>query len=152
MRLILLFASVIMMYGIPLVAQDNNQILLSGADVELFIQSYEGLTQDLKLLGEKYNVNGNGVQTVSAQAVNTEADSIFKKYGWGDHYMVKYSAVFSAFTYVALQNQLNNSPETFRKSMTSMLPEFKKATNDNDIQIVRSHFSELDALIGTPGL
>lgn len=152
MRLIFLFACVFLMQGLPLAAQDDDHTLLSGADVELFIQSYQGLTSDLKILGEKYNVNGNGVQPISAQMVNTEADSIFRKYGWGENYMVKYSAVFSAFTYVALENQLSQSPETFRKSMISMLPEFKKATNDNNIEIVRNHYTELDALIGTPGL
>jgi hypothetical protein len=131
-----------------LAAQEETRVFLSASDVSLFIESYAPLNEQLRVLGESYSADLDA--PLSAQAVNEEADAIFKRHGWGVHYMRKYNAVFSAFTYVAVEKQLEESPETLRVSMSSLLPEFMKATNGDDIELVRVRFSELNALIGSP--
>jgi hypothetical protein len=145
-----LFVLALVFTASSLLAQNNQSPLLSQEDVIRFIDSYDGLSEELKMLGEKYKATDD--ITIDVEAVNSEAEAIFKKYGWNDNYMGKYSAVFTAFTYVSLETRLEQSPETFRDTMISMLPEFKKSTNDSNIEVVRSHFTELNALIGNPKL
>lgn len=117
---------------------------LSSQDIVLFIQSYESMLNDLKALSAKYE-SYKADEDISR--ANEEAINIFKKHGWDERYMSKYSAIVTAFTYVTLESQLQESPPSVRESMSDLLPRYKRSTNDADVELVRAHYSQLTPLL-----
>lgn len=127
-------------------AQDSVQYRLTTQDIELFILTYENLTTELKVIAQKYK---GGAMPGAVDNSYEESVALFIKYGWSENFKQKLNAINNAFTYATLEMQIGGSPQLLQASLDDLLPQYKQSTNDLDIELVKSYYDELNALIGT---
>ncbi len=126
-------------------AQDSIQYRLTNHDIELFILTYVNLTTELKAIGQKYK--GSDIPGAVGKSYE-ESVALFVKYGWSEDFKQKLNAINNAFTYATLEIQIGGSPQMLQASLDDLLPQYKQSTNDSDIELVKSYYEELNALIG----
>lgn len=127
-------------------AQNQPSPLLSSADVELFLKSFNPLKNDLEKLGHSYeNMNQN---TITALKANEEVKATFKKHGWSDDYFPKINAIVYAYSYLKMMQEMDKLPaeqkQTIGPVMQSMKTQFTNMVHDADIQLVKGKFAAVD--------
>lgn len=112
-----------------------------------FVDTIPKMVADLKKLGAEYE-NVSDPTAIQSVLANEKAQKILVRYGWSQNdYLVKITAIASAYGAVRLQDELAQFPEEQRAMMESMvgmqMGQLIQAHPD-DIKLVRKHKAALD--------
>ena len=120
---------------------------LKAGDVKHVVDTMPKMVADLKKLGAEYE-NVSDPTAIQSVLANEKAQEILARYGWSQNdYLVKITAIASAYGAVRLQDELAQFPEEQRAMMESMvgmqMGQLIQAHPD-DIKLVRKHKAALD--------
>jgi len=98
-------------------AQDDPVPMLKEGDVELFIQTYPEISQQLEDLGMEYEAKTGDYDIPDSLRYDTKLREILKKHGWDENFFTVMGIIMQGYTALAYGEQ---QPEIDRKIADSI--------------------------------
>lgn len=121
---------------------------LTEKDIDLFLTSYKPIVKDLYKLGKDYQ-GISDPSSIDALMANSSVQSIFKKYGWSDQQIQKFSYMTSIFVHQKYSEQLAAIPEEQKQMMLQAMPDLARYVNPDafhpkDLELVAEYEDQIE--------
>ncbi|MDH5381123.1 MAG: hypothetical protein OEW75_09740 [Cyclobacteriaceae bacterium] len=130
------------------VVGDESGPILSESDIEKFKETFLPMAKEFEELGKGIEDDDN--MDLSALFASAEVKSVLDKYGWDEDFGKKYMTIFMGFGYISMEEQVNELPEAqreqYRQLMSAQLEQYKGMVNEDDIELLKKHSTELKEL------
>lgn len=130
-------------------AQEVSSILSDG-DIDKFIKTYQPLAKELEALGDDWEKVQNPT-TAEAMEASSEMNAVFKKYGWDEDYLQKFSTIISGTAYVGVLQQMDEMDDTQKQMMQGYMTQMKSLYGTNiseeDVKKIKPRYKEIMEVI-----
>ncbi len=108
----------------------SQEVILTNTDLELFIETFPLITNDLEALNMQMEQQANSLILPEAILLSTETQKIFTSRGWNDNYFLKMQIILQGAYLVFMETE-----------MLAAAPEIQEALNELDATPVSEYFT-----------
>ncbi len=153
--------------ALALTAQTAPKKVLTGKDIDVFVENFDKIESELNALGDKYEdyfkteiepedgqmpSPGKTIALMRAKEVPAEVKAVFKRHGLGDNGFEKIIVISAGFGALEMESAIRSQEQeyaefpdmaTYLEAAKSQVAELKASVHKDDLSLLSSRADEL---------